>query len=173
MKKELAAGVAMGVAGTVLLAIGVWLAIAYTGAYNVAASEMHSDVVRWTFDTTMHRSVARRAGRVELPEDPSDDLLRNGAQHYDHSCVHCHGSPGGDPAQWSRGMRPEPPHLVEAATEWTPEEIHWIVTNGVKMTGMPAFGDHHSREEITALTAFVSALPGLTAEDYSRLTGSR
>jgi len=69
-------------------------------------------------------------------------------------------------------MRPEPPHLVEAATEWTPEEIHWIVSNGIKMTGMPAFGEHHSPEEIVALTAFVSALPGLSADDYTTLTGS-
>ena len=33
------------------------------------------------------------------------------------------------------------------------------------MTGMPAFGPHHSRDELVALTAFVAALPGLTAED--------
>lgn len=173
MKKRLVAGVAMGVAGTVLVAIAVWMAVAYTGAYNVAATEMHADVVRWTFDTTMHRSVARRAEPIELPENPSDDLLRKGAKHYAHSCVHCHGSPGQDPSEWSRGMRPEPPHLVEAATEWTPGEIHWIVTNGIRMTGMPAFGAHHNREELVALTAFVTALPGLTAEDYARLSDSR
>ena len=172
MKRQLGAGVAMGVAGTVLVAIGVWIAVAYTGAYNVSASEMHADVVRWTLDTTMHRSVARRAGEIELPGNPSDDLLGKGAKHYAHSCVHCHGSPGRDPAEWSRGMRPEPPHLVEAAAEWSPQEIHWIVTNGIKMTGMPAFGGHHDREELVALTAFVTALPGLTAEDYARLTDS-
>lgn len=69
-------------------------------------------------------------------------------------------------------MRPEPPHLTEAATEWTPEEIYWIASNGIKMSGMPAFATHHSPEEILALAAFVSALPGLTADDYSALTGS-
>ncbi len=69
-------------------------------------------------------------------------------------------------------MRPEPPHLTEAATEWTDEEIRWIVSNGIKMTGMPAFGSHHSPEEIVALTAFVSALPGLTADDHETLTDS-
>ncbi|MEX4010644.1 c-type cytochrome [Neoaquamicrobium sediminum] len=165
-------GVVGGVVGTILLGIVVWLTIAYTGVYNVAASDQHFDAVRWTLDTTMHRSVANRAGGVDLPENVSEDLLAEGAGHYAESCAHCHGGPGQEPAGWSRGMRPEPPHLTEAATEWTGEEIYWIAANGIKMTGMPAFGEHHSPEEITAIAVFISALPGLSADDYSRLTGS-
>lgn len=168
----LAIGLIGGVVGTILVAIAAWLTVVYTGAYNVAASDQHFDPVRWSFDTTMHRSVANRAGGTELPETPSQALLAEGAGYYAESCVHCHGAPEQDPAGWSRGMRPEPPHLTEAASEWTPEEIHWIVSNGIKMTGMPAFGQHHSPEEIVALAAFVRALPGLSADDYARLTGS-
>ena len=40
------------------------------------------------------------------------------------------------------------------------------------MSGMPAFASHHAPEEIAQLTAFVTALPGLTSEGYSALTGS-
>jgi mono/diheme cytochrome c family protein len=109
---------------------------------------------------------------VELPENASQDLLAEGAGHYAESCAHCHGAPGGEPAEWSRGMRPEPPHLVEAAAEWAPDEIHWIVANDIKMSGMPAFGEHHTPENIIALAMFVSALPGLSAEDYAMLAGS-
>ena len=163
-------GIAFGVVVTLLVAIVAWLTIVYTGAYNVAASDMHADVVRWTFDATMHRSVANRAGGVKLPERFSEDLVSEGAEHYAESCAHCHGAPGQDPAEWSRGMRPEPPHLVEDASEWTPEEVHWIVENGIKMTGMPAFGPHHEAKTILAITAFVSQLPGLSPEDYKTLT---
>lgn len=165
-------GAIFGIVGTILVGIAVWLTVVYTGTYNVAASDQHFDVVRWSFDTTMRRSVASRAGGADLPENPSRELITAGAGRYAESCAHCHGAPGRDPAEWSRGMRPEPPHLTEAATGWTGEEIHWIVTHGIKMTGMPAFGEHHSPEEITAIVAFVSALPGLTADDYARLTGS-
>lgn len=172
MTRKFGAGLALGIIGTLLLAVAVWLTVAYTGAYNVAASDEHADAVRWTLDTTMHRSVANRAGDIGLPEQPSEEIIAQGAGHYAESCGYCHGSPGAEPAEWSRGMRPEPPHLTEAATEWTPEEIHWIVSNGIKMSGMPAFGSHHSPEEILALTAFVSALPGLTADDYAALVRS-
>ena len=172
MTKKFGAGLALGIVGAILVAVAVWLTVIYTGAYNVAASDQHADAVRWTLDTTMHRSVANRAGGVELPENVSEELLAAGAGRYAETCAHCHGTPGGDPAEWSRGMRPEPPRLVEAAAEWTPEEIHWIISNGIKMTGMPAFGGNLAPDEIVSLTAFVSALPGLSADDYASLTSS-
>ena len=36
---------------------------------------------------------------------------------------------------------------------------------------MPGFGPHHSAQEIAALTAFVTRLPGLSADDCAALTG--
>ncbi len=172
MTKRFGAGVAFGMIGAALVAVAIWLTVAYTGAYNVAASDQHADVVRWTFATTMRHSIASRAGDVALPESFSNDQIAEGARHYSESCVYCHGAPGEDPTQWSRGMRPEPPELIEAAAEWSPEEIHWIVSNGIKMSGMPAFGSEDAPEEIVALTAFVSALPGLNADDYKALASS-
>ena len=172
MTRKFGAGLAMGIVGTILVGLAAWLMVAYTGAYNVAASDPHADVVRWTLKKTMRRSVSSRAGGVDLPKTVSEDLLAMGAGHYAEDCAHCHGAPGAEPAEWSRGMRPEPPHLMEAASEWTPEEIHWIVTHGIKMSGMPAFGTHLSPEELAALTEFVSALPGLSTDDYAKLTRS-
>jgi len=165
-------GFLLGVVVTVLVAIAVWLTVVYTGAYNVAASDPHADAVRWTLDTTMRRSVESRAGEVRLPEEFPDDVIARGAGDYDDYCVQCHGAPGQDPAEWSRGMRPEPPHLTEAAADWTAEEIRWIVENGIKMSAMPAFGASHGPDEILAITAFVRQLPGLAPEDYRRLSGS-
>ncbi|SDY95824.1 c-type cytochrome [Citreimonas salinaria] len=165
-----AIGAALGVVATLLVAIAVWLTVAYTGAYNVAATDTHADAVRWTLDTTMRRSVASRAEDILLPGTVPQDMLAEGAQHYAASCAHCHGGPGVEPSEWSRGMRPEPPHLVEAAAEWEPKEIYWIAENGIKMSGMPAFGRHHGPEELLTIAAFVSQLPGMSPEDYATIT---
>jgi mono/diheme cytochrome c family protein len=164
-------GFLLGVVVTVLAAVAVWLTVVYTGGYNVAASDPHADAVRWTLDTTMQRSVASRAGDVRLPDDFPEDIVAQGAGEYAEYCAHCHGAPGQDPAGWSRGMRPEPPHLAEAATHWSAEEIHWIVENGIKMSGMPAFGTERTPEELVAIAVFVRDLPGLSAEDYAAMTG--
>lgn len=37
---------------------------------------------------------------------------------------------------------------------------------------MPDFGGHHGAQGITAITAFVTQLPALTADGYARLTVS-
>lgn len=163
-------GLVIGVGGTLIFGIAVWLTVAYTGLYNIAASDTHADVVRWTLDTTMRRSVASRADEVELPATFSQERIAEGGRHYADSCVQCHGAPGQEPAEWSRGMRPEPPHLTEVATEWSTEEIYWIVDNGIKMTGMPAFGSRHGPEELAAIAAFVAQMPGLSPEDYAAMT---
>ncbi|MEE9174617.1 MAG: cytochrome c, partial [Thermodesulfobacteriota bacterium] len=41
--------------------------------------------------------------------------------------------------------------------------------NGIKMTGMPAFGLSHSDQEIWSIVAFLKQLPDLTPEDYDAL----
>ena len=164
-------GLVLGILLMLLVGAAAWLTIAYSGLYNVAASDPHTDAVRWTLDTTMHRSVSRRAGEVRMPVSIPQDDLEEGAGYYAESCAHCHGAPGRDPANWSRGMRPEPPHLTEAAAEWSPEEVFWIVQNGIKMSGMPAFATHKESKEIVAIAAFVRELPGLSAEDYATMTG--
>lgn len=163
-------GFVFGVIATLLVGLVIWLVAVYTGAYNVAATDPHADFMRWTLDTMMDRSVDRRSDDIDLPENVPENLVAAGAKHYSASCVYCHGAPGQEPTGWSRGMLPKPPHLSEAATKWSAEEIYWIVQNGIKMSGMPAFGPRHETEDIKAVTAFVTKLPGLTPERYDALT---
>ena len=170
--KNIALGVLIGSIGTVGIAALGGIAYVYSGGYNVAATEPHAPTVRWALDTSYQNSVQTRSDAIEAPADFAPEMVEAGGSRYAEMCAHCHGAPGAEPAGWSRGMRPEPPHLVEAATEWTTEEIYWIAENGIKMSGMPAFGSHHAPEEIAAIAAFVSELPGLSPEDYAALTDS-
>ncbi len=165
-------GFVLGIVLTALLGAAAWFAVAQGGLYNVAASAPHADAVRWTLDTTTRRSVARRAGAARVPVSVPEGVLEEGARLYAGACDQCHGGPGSEPAAWTRGMRPEPPHLVEAAADWTPEEVHWIVENGLKMSGMPAFGAEHTPEELIAISVFVRELPGLSAQDYAAMAGT-
>ncbi|WP_202913494.1 c-type cytochrome [Acuticoccus sediminis] len=157
----------IGGVGLVAIVAVTGFVIVYTGAYNVAASDEHADFIRWAFSTTMHSSVERRADGIAAPESFSDDMIAAGASRYKAMCAHCHAGPGVERADWAEGMRPQPPHLIEAAAEWEAREIYWIVANGIKMSGMPAFAASHDPEELWSLVAFVDRLPGMTAEDYA------
>jgi mono/diheme cytochrome c family protein len=151
----------------VLLVVAlVGLIAIYSGAYNIAATEQHTSFVRWVFDTTFHSSIRTRANEVTPPVATS---VEAGASEYKAMCQHCHGGPDIDPDEWSRGMRPQPPMLTDAAAEWELKEVFWLVKHGAKMTGMPAFGPSHDDQTLWNIAAFVKDLPAMSRERYELL----
>jgi len=52
-------------------------------------------------------------------------------------------------------------------------ELQWIVSNGIRMTGMPAFGASKSVEEVWQLVAALRRLPRLSAEELRGLARER
>lgn len=142
------------------------------GMAEVAATSPHSRPVAWLLDTARDRAIAARARELTVP--PLDDprLLRRGIVLYHRHCVACHGAPGVDPAPWAAGLNPFPPTLH--APPDPPPPAHaartfWVVENGVRMTGMPAFGVTLSEEETWAVTAVVERLRELSAEEYAAM----
>ena len=157
-----------GFIAALVLAVVVGALVIWTGAYNFAASDAHAGAVRSLIDTALHKSVASRADALEAPQLTAADI-RHGAREFAEYCVHCHGAPGVKPHEWTTGMRPDPPPLPRAAREWSVEEIFWIVKHGIKMTGMPAFGDTESDKTIWHIAGFVNRLPQMSAAEYARL----
>jgi mono/diheme cytochrome c family protein len=151
----------------VLIALG--LAFPYSGLYNVSATHPDSAPVTWLLSTTMKHSVQRRAAAIDAPSLEPPDMLRLGFQHYRGMCVGCHGAPGVEVDEAAQGLNPRPPELVKSAGKWQPNELFWITKNGVRMTGMPAWGVTHSDEKIWAIVSFVRGLPELTPEEYQTL----
>ncbi len=169
--KPVTRGVLAGAAGMLVLLIVVALLVVLTGGYNVAATDRHNPVVGWALDTTMHNAVEGRADAVAPPPTFTPAMVRAGAGEYKEYCAHCHGGVGAGRAEWAVGMRPHPPALARVADQWSEREIFWIVKHGIKMSGMPAFGPNHDDQTLWNITAFVAAMPGMTAERYAGFEG--
>lgn len=159
-----------GVAAAIVIAFVTGLVVVYTGAYNVAATEEHRSFVRWAFDTNYRRSVQNAAADTVVPANITPAMIESGGQIYSQTCVTCHATPDGERASWASGMRPVPPHLRDAATEWEINEVFWLAKHGVRMTGMPAFGSVYGDEDLWGVAAFVKKLPAMTPEEYARET---
>ena len=157
----------IGALGMGLLLTAIALIVVLTGSYNVAATDRHSPIVGWALTTTMKNSVESRARGAEGPEAFTAEMITAGAGEYKAMCSRCHGGVGESRQEWAGTMRPKPPALAQVADDWTPEEVFWLVKNGVKMTGMPAFGPTHDDETIWTIAAFVKALPDMSAEQYA------
>lgn len=159
----------IGFAAAVLLAFLAAGLVVYAGAYDIAATDRHAGPVRWMLDTAMQRSVERQAEGIAPPQAFTEEQVRQGVASFEAMCVHCHGAPGKDPQEWAQGLRPAPPRLSEAAGQWSRAELFWIVGNGIKMSGMPAFGPSHEDGDIWSIVALLERLPELDGAAYARL----
>jgi mono/diheme cytochrome c family protein len=165
------AAAALAVLGTVGALGGV--TVMYFGLYNIAAVDQHTLPVYTLLDTALRQAIRQRARPISEPSLSDPDMVRKGFIRFRNHCVPCHGAPGIPPGDAGKGMLPLPNNLVESARELAPREIFWVIKNGIKMTGMPAWQYRFNDEEIWSIVAFVTRLPGISPQDYRALEGEQ
>ena len=140
----------------------------FGGFYSVAATVDDPPSVKWALVQVRLASIRRHA--TETPtaslEDPS--MVQAGARAFsERGCVNCHGAPGINWAKFSEGLRPDPPDLKDLVNDRRPQDLFWVVKNGIHMTGMPSFGLIEVPDrEIWTIVAFLKKLPSVTEEDF-------
>ena len=112
--------------------------------------------------------------RKEAPKNaaiqPTPDNLIAGAQIYRSQCAVCHGLPAQIMTPTAKGMFPKPPQLFEGhgVTDDPPGETYWKVSNGIRLTGMPAYGTSLTTQQmwqVSLMLAGADKLPEqVTAE---------
>lgn len=152
------------------VAFGV-LAFGWSGLFSVAATSGHWPITDWFLHYVMINSVKTHSIAVETPKNLDDPaLIARGAGHYASGCASCHGAPGRPRNPVIREMVPTAPDLDPKVPTWEPKHLFWIVKNGVKYAGMPAWVAAEEREdEVWAVVAFLLKLPGMSDETYRRL----
>ncbi len=156
----------------VVLISAVILIFIYSGKYNVSAMQRHFKVTQWLISTTMDKSIQQHAKDIKVPDLTGASMLRIGFIHYRQMCVDCHGAPGVQPSELSKGLNPAAPLLYKNVNKWTPAELFWITKYGIRMTGMPAWGVTHSDQKIWAIIAFLKKLQTISPEEYKKMDQS-
>jgi len=143
----------------------------FSGRYNIAAVEPHSAVEQWLFATVRDRSIASHSQVIQPPSSLADPArIQAGFHEYHEMCFTCHGAPGRKPSSIGQGLNPEAPKLdAEAIQARSDAALFWIVKNGLRMTGMPAFGPTHAEETLWSIVAFLRKLPELKPQEYNAM----
>jgi len=157
--------------GVVLVALGA-AAVVYTGSFNTSATIPPSPMEKRIATLALDKSVAKRAPARTNPLPATPETLREGLREYRGHCLVCHGAPGVDPGAIGQGLNPGAPDLslprVQARTDG---QLFWITREGIRMTGMPAFGLTQDEDEIWHMVAFLRHLPELSDEEVAQLKG--
>jgi mono/diheme cytochrome c family protein len=117
--------------------------------------------------TAMRRAAVPTSVReIRNPFPPSRALLDRARQHFADHCASCHANDGSGDVEMGRNLYPRAPDMRMAGTQsLTDGELYWIIHNGIRLSGMPAWGDPNHDEDSWHLVAFIRHLPSLTAEE--------
>src|SRR5215831_1746684 len=132
---------------TVLIAAAI--AILGLGA-GIAVAVLHDGLSAKAKPSQLETMMARHARQLAIPgsaraaQNPvldSPGVQRDARLHFADHCAICHGNDGDGDTPIGNGLYPKPPDLRRGETqELTDGELFWIIENGVRFTGMPAFG---------------------------------
>lgn len=165
-------GIIVGIAG--FLAAGYFMAT--SGRISVAATNhggINNVVDHWLGEVS-DRSIEKHAPQKTNPFANDPAAFGVGLAHYRENCLDCHGAREIDGKEFAKGLNPAPPMLdMKGTQKMSDGELFWIVSNGIRMTGMPAFSPTHSEDEIWKIVAFVHHLPQLSDAEIAKLKQGR
>ena len=104
--------------------------------------------------------------RNPFPSTPEN--IDAGMEHFADHCAVCHGNDGSGDTMFGKNMYPKPPDFRQSETQnKTDGELYYTIENGVRLSGMPAFGEEHGTDdsETWHLVSFIRHLPQLTADE--------
>lgn len=109
-----------------------------------------------------------RKSRTGIPPPPADrqSSVEEGGKLFGAECAACHGMDGKSPTDAGRWMYPRAANLVSPSVQkYSDRELFWIVKNGIRLSGMPAFGRVESDEHIWGLVLYLRTLPNGSAAE--------
>lgn len=154
----------------------IGLVLLFGAAIAGGALILHDGLSARATPTAIEAFFAQHAHRMSIPSDArnmhnpmpaSDEDLREARQHFADHCSSCHANDGSGDTMYGKGMYPKPPDLRKSETQNLSDgELFWIIENGVRFTGMPAFGGGHGSEEDSwKLVLFIRHLPQLADQE--------
>ena len=150
----------------------------FGGAIAIVAAILHDGLSARATPTRLEIKVARSVRHFAIPANAqttpnpvlaSAEELRDARIHFADHCAICHANDGGGKTMLGEGLFPKPPDLRLPQTQNLSDgELFWIIENGVRFTGMPAFsngGEHGGMQDSWKLVHFIRHLPHLTAAE--------
>lgn len=156
---------------TLIVVLGLWLVASMTRtgfSTHGEASGMEKRMAR------MMRGMAvpddLKNARNPMPMSPT--VLPNARAHFADHCAVCHGNDGKGKTAIGENLYPKAPDMtLEATQSLSDGELFAIIENGVRLTGMPGWGDGTaaSGKGSWELVHFIRHLPKITREEIEEM----
>ena len=131
--------------GLALIAVVYGASLIRSGfSANAEPSSLEKVVAR----TVRNISIPSRVRDAKNPWKPTLTTLNEARADFADRCAICHGSDGSGLTQVGRNLYPKVPDLRSPQTQnLTDGQLHYIIRNGVRLTGMPAWSHPHDEPD--------------------------
>jgi mono/diheme cytochrome c family protein len=161
----------------VVVLAAIALVVGGVVTYSIARRGVSTRTAPGAIEELLARTMRQLATPSDLrstknPLEPTQAVLTEGLEHFADHCAVCHANNGGGETEIGRGLYPPAPDMRADATQKLSDgELFSIIENGIRLTGMPAWGTGTPDGERAswALVHFIRRLPILTDEDISRM----
>jgi len=110
--------------------------------------------------------------RMKNPYSSTPENLRESEEHFADHCSTCHANDGSGDTLFGKGLYPKPPDMRGDGTQNKSDgELYYVIENGVRMSGMPAFGQNSGTTdaETWKLVLFIRHLPQISREELEEM----
>jgi mono/diheme cytochrome c family protein len=113
-------------------------------------------------------AIPLEAGKMTNPLPDTAEVASQGQGVFLGSCAQCHGADAHGDTDVGRNMYPPAMDLSSSHVQhWSDAELFWIIQNGVRLTGMPAWKSNISADDTWKLARFIHSLPRAGAASAS------
>ena len=154
----------------VVIVMGVMLFVAIRN--GLSAREQPTRMEEMIARSVRHLAVPSTARSMRNPVPLSDAVLAEGRAHWADHCANCHANDGSGQTEMGRNLYPKVPDMRASRTQnLTDGELFAIIKNGVRLTGMPAWGDASGRDDADTwkLVHFIRHLPKITPKELREM----
>jgi mono/diheme cytochrome c family protein len=148
----------------VLIVLGLGAVVVIVGFFQIKLDALQEPGHLETVLVTRAKHIlVRQSSRDGIPPAPTNlqASIEEGDKLFGTECAACHGLDGHKPTDAGRWMYPRASDLTSPEVQqYSDRELFWIVKNGIRLSGMPAFGRVESDEHIWNLAHYVRALRG-------------
>jgi mono/diheme cytochrome c family protein len=131
-----------------------------------SARDNASSLEVFAAETIRRLSIPASARNASNPFQATPDILAQAREHFADHCSTCHANDGSGKTELGQNLYPKVPDMRLPETQnLTDGEIYYIIHNGVRLTGMPAWGDPNRDPDSWKLVFFIRHLPRLTPDE--------
>ena len=157
------------------IVIVVLIALVVFGTLMVRHGFSARDNPSWV-ETVVARTVRSmafpsRAKQMPNPVPNTPENLAAAEAHWADHCATCHANNGSGDTVIGKNLYPKAPDMrLPSTQQLTDGELYYTIQNGIRLTGMPAWGEAGDNDQDTwKLVHFIRHLPQLTPEEEAAM----